>query len=566
MINQNWTKLFRPEIISRGFDYWRDERVDINDKNDSCIKAVVHGTSDYDVVIKLNSDGIIDNMSCTCPYAEDGKFCKHMAALLFQIEESEGRSKIPKRDEDELSSENQFENALNKLSLDDMREIIRSEAQKNYDFRSAVIAKSSGYIRKNSYDQWEFELDNIVDEHCGADGYIEYKDALDFMYSCLDYIERIKDSFGKHAAAEDLFELGYIICEMLTELNIDASDGILTTLFSYSTNLWHEAYLNADLTKRQKMYTRLCELASWDEDSLFESEIYDFIFSTFTGEQFDSENLCLIDDLIESHNENGHYFDMYMRDLIMSRLDIMTRMGLPESEISAFRKKYIYITEVRKQCAELACEKHDYNNAIAIIEDGIQTAQGQYGLLSDYSEFLLEIYDKAKMHDEYKAELIYNLKTFSQQSIDYAEKLKRLTAPEEWPGLLDELIEYPSLRYIRYDLLAAEQRWNKMTDCLKSGADKLFGKYGSPLDCLKKYGDILVKYYPDDIFDVYSSQLDIVIGQSMNRNDYNEAVNLLKRVRNLPDGKPHADKIAESWKTKYPRRSALLDELKKGGF
>ena len=175
MINQNWTKLFRPEIISRGFDYWRDERVDINDKNDSCIKAVVHGTSDYDVVIKLNSDGIIDNMSCTCPYAEDGKFCKHMAALLFQIEESEGRSKIPKRDEDELSSENQFENALNKLSLDDMREIIRSEAQKNYDFRSAVIAKSSGYVRENSYDQWESELDSIVDEHCGADGYIEYR-------------------------------------------------------------------------------------------------------------------------------------------------------------------------------------------------------------------------------------------------------------------------------------------------------------------------------------------------------------------------------------------------------
>lgn len=34
-------------------------------------------------------------MTCTCPYAAEGNYCKHMAAVLYEIEEGEPDTKIP---------------------------------------------------------------------------------------------------------------------------------------------------------------------------------------------------------------------------------------------------------------------------------------------------------------------------------------------------------------------------------------------------------------------------------------------------------------------------------------
>ena len=32
------------------------------------------------------NDREIEEMECTCPYAEDGNYCKHMAAVLYAAE------------------------------------------------------------------------------------------------------------------------------------------------------------------------------------------------------------------------------------------------------------------------------------------------------------------------------------------------------------------------------------------------------------------------------------------------------------------------------------------------
>ena len=50
------------------------------------ILAQVEGTEVYDVHIMLNGEEITD-MYCSCLYAEGGRNCKHMAAVLFKFEE-----------------------------------------------------------------------------------------------------------------------------------------------------------------------------------------------------------------------------------------------------------------------------------------------------------------------------------------------------------------------------------------------------------------------------------------------------------------------------------------------
>lgn len=79
-----WKKLFLPHILERGEDYYLNGAVEDLDWDGETLSATVLGTDEYDVEIWI-SDGRVEDFYCSCPYAEDGTPCKHMAAVLFRF-------------------------------------------------------------------------------------------------------------------------------------------------------------------------------------------------------------------------------------------------------------------------------------------------------------------------------------------------------------------------------------------------------------------------------------------------------------------------------------------------
>lgn len=79
----NWKKLFAIHILERGYDYYCDDAVENMEISDDIIRADVIGSEDYEVEISL-SNGEVTDMYCSCPYALDGRNCKHMAAVLYE--------------------------------------------------------------------------------------------------------------------------------------------------------------------------------------------------------------------------------------------------------------------------------------------------------------------------------------------------------------------------------------------------------------------------------------------------------------------------------------------------
>jgi len=81
-----WEALFSEPVLSRGYNYWLDGVVEELDCcEDECF-AVVSGGDDYDVRIEFGAHGEVTDMDCTCPHADDGNNCKHMAAALYALE------------------------------------------------------------------------------------------------------------------------------------------------------------------------------------------------------------------------------------------------------------------------------------------------------------------------------------------------------------------------------------------------------------------------------------------------------------------------------------------------
>lgn len=82
----NWKKKFRDLILERGRNYYKRNRVYGLSYNNNIYKARVLGELAYDVEIKIREDDII-YMKCSCPYAASGQYCKHMAAVMYAIDE-----------------------------------------------------------------------------------------------------------------------------------------------------------------------------------------------------------------------------------------------------------------------------------------------------------------------------------------------------------------------------------------------------------------------------------------------------------------------------------------------
>ncbi len=76
--------LFAPEILRRGKSYYLSGSVSDIRKNGDVYEAEVTGSETYPVAVRIIG-GELDEAYCGCPYASNGRYCKHEAALLFAI-------------------------------------------------------------------------------------------------------------------------------------------------------------------------------------------------------------------------------------------------------------------------------------------------------------------------------------------------------------------------------------------------------------------------------------------------------------------------------------------------
>ena len=73
---KNWESEFASHILKRSFDYFEEGAVHELIQTADGYEATVEGSDSYSVEIAISNQTLMA-MSCDCPYAEDGKNCKH---------------------------------------------------------------------------------------------------------------------------------------------------------------------------------------------------------------------------------------------------------------------------------------------------------------------------------------------------------------------------------------------------------------------------------------------------------------------------------------------------------
>ena len=147
-----WHTGFEGPILGRGKSCFRDGAVVGLRRGALEWQALVVGTKLYRVGAGMER-GQVTSLRCNCPYAKEGKRCKHMAALFYALE---ARGQAVLNDDDSALSRK-----LDALSSDEAETLLQLAIDANSTRCTALLLnhKAAGDAPEFSLD--EFTLDDL---------------------------------------------------------------------------------------------------------------------------------------------------------------------------------------------------------------------------------------------------------------------------------------------------------------------------------------------------------------------------------------------------------------------
>ena len=174
----NWRDLFKPWILERGQEYFEYGQVTELEDDGDLVRAEVSGSQDYHVEIR-RSGKRVERMSCDCPYADKDENCKHMAAVLYALEDRSAQQRTGCRLE--------WQVALEKLTEEQMRTLLRSMAEGDGSLQDRIVRLVTRPGTEPS--QWQDDLEQIILDHSDYRGWLGYDRAYHCMMDIVEYLE-----------------------------------------------------------------------------------------------------------------------------------------------------------------------------------------------------------------------------------------------------------------------------------------------------------------------------------------------------------------------------------------
>lgn len=562
----NWQKLFSKIILDRGYEYYCCEAVEEIDFSNNMITASVSGSDDYHVEITL-SDGEIEDMYCSCPYAAEGKYCKHMAAVLYEWTEMKDSGKMEKNQNDILfrpaetvRSHEKKHSAVEKLVFgadeNDVRsflvDILTDNEKLCLRFYNTVNRESLKIDVKNYFRQ----VDSIFREYVGRDHFIDYDETEDLIMELEEFIDNdvkpMIDSNNYFCA----FEITYYICDVISNTDIDDPDCEIGMLADSICQLWLGIIKKADRDNRRKIFDRFISRAEQEGSDDFDNVIEKLIAEAFDDKEFEKEKLDFFEKMIaESEKQSFEWQRAYnVQRWAVRYLDMLIKINSSDEHIEKVFRNYCKYTKVRQMYIDSCLRKKEYDKAIGLLDEGISESSEYSGLVSDYSRQKKEIYLLTENKTAYVEQLWSLVLKHDAGNMEFYRELKAQYSDSEWAEQREKIFKRlpKSVDISKY--YEEEKQYDRLLECvLKS----------SGLYMTEQYRDVLMKDYPEQLLEKYRSELEKMAVNPYGRRYYADMVAIMRRMRKISGGKIVVGQIAEEWREKYRNRLAMMDELSK---
>lgn len=555
-----WEYLFKTHILARGWDYYENGAVSSLERTGTGYKATVEGSYDYEVGVEIYDNEVID-MFCDCPYAEDGNYCKHMAAVLYELEEKSAQM-ISEVRENPSDIKTELENVIKNIDESKVRNILLEFALKDNSLQNHILTKYVDKVSPGQMSRLKQEVEMIAWKYSDRSGYVDYYHAMDYVHDLEAFLDENVQNLIDKKLIMQAFELTNEVFHTVGNQDIDDSDGGTTWIANSCYEYWKQILDQATDEQRKQMFQWFKGRPQNYVIDYMEDYISDFLMDEFHDTTMLREKIHMLDELIECAGDKtdcGNLYSSYygFENIILKRLQIMRELNYSANEINEYRKKFRHFSAIRKLEVKEYLDRKEYDKAIEVLEESKKLDKEYAGLVSKYSEQLIQIYHKTGQQEEYKKELIYQVFSCKQDNLANVKLLKAECDEEEWCTYREQILNSNSCLGIKFSFLEFEELYDRLL--------KTIVENGS-IYTLDQYEKVLKKRFPDIIRDTYVNYVRKHAESVCDRKAYKGLMTYLKKITKYPDGREKADQIAKEWKVIYRRRPAMMDELKKAGF
>ena len=549
----NFEELFEEKILERGYNYYLEDSVHEVTKNGNYYEGLVYGTEIYEVQLKINRNGNVEDMDCDCPYAEENN-CKHMAALLYYLEnEGQVESKKLTRNTDN------YDKIVSSISEHEIKEFVIEKLYENSDFQNEFRSYFVQYFEKTP--KRVKRISQSVYQAIGRKGFIEYNETYKFSNSMYDYIQEANNLI-KHKEYQAPFWIASLILEELPDLPIDDSDGTTSYVESECIEVI-EKILQKCKNNDIKVEIFNWIIASIKNDSLgnYYDGVEKILDEYFTENKFINERLKIINGKIqELKRKNDYYSEYKLEDLIKTKIALLYQLEMDEDALKTIEDN-IYYVSIRRMLIDIERKKGNIDRVEKLLKEGMEVAlkRNHYGTVTYYIEELLSIYENQKQKEKYKNLVKETLLKYNRGSFKYYKKLKELYPKEQWKSKKDSIIkelESDGEGYHRDDLrqiYIEEQYYDKLFKSVMT----------TPLyEIVFQYEKYLKRDYEQQLLKEYQKIVDEKSKFTGKRN-YEEIRKILKHMKTLKNGEAIVGKMIEEYKIKYANRRLMIEELNK---
>ena len=265
----------------------------------------------------------------------------------------------------------------------------------------------------------------------------------------------------------------------------------------------------------------------------------------FREERYRGRVIDFIDIAIQT-SEPGSY---QRSDALRRMANYLNDTETPFEEVETFCREHWDDFKMREWLARQFIQREEWQKAIVIYEDLIESDLGYPGSVTDYREELLRLYRKTG-NTEKTLETLWDL-VCKSKSHEYYNELKSQYTEQEWIREREKV--FPCFNnYGQAQLLCEEKLYDRLWELLK---DKdLYSVLG--------YEAVLLPKYSAEILRKYNDYLNHAAVQASGRKAYQEWARLLKQMRKIEGGRELAKQITADWRIRYKNRRAMMDELK----
>lgn len=563
-----WKKLFETHILGRGYDYYCENAVENLDIADDIIRADVIGTEEYEVEISL-SNGDITDMYCSCPYASEGRNCKHMAAVLYEWSENVAeKEEVGETDENTDLFETAFTINDCKKKLTAIEELVDgAENDVVRSFLISVLAENeklllrfhnivNKQVTEADIKNYIRQVDAIADRYLGRNHFISYYEAGDFISKLEDIIyedvRRMIDN-GNYLSA---FELMNYIFVLVGNVDIDDSDGGTGLVADDIYQLWLELLVKVSPEDKKKMFDWFTAHFDGSVIDYLEEYLERIIMDEFQEKEYEQAKLNFIEDMIDRSEKKDFDWsrDCSVGKWVVRYIEMLKDRKASEEQIEEVCKRYWNNSSVRRYYVDMYMKKKEYDRILRVLDESILLDKEYRGLISEYSEKKKEIYRLQGNNNAYIEQLWELVLEHKAGDLELYKELKKQYTAEEWLGKREEVFQkFPANAHI-----ARLYKEEKMYDRLMSYVLNSPGLYA-----LQEYENVLKKEYPEQILDKYKNEVNKMALHTSDRKHYSYLVSLLRRMQQIKGGTKLVEIIVGDWKVKYKNRPAMMDELRK---